>query len=97
MHKQKHGSSSDTYDNEGRFRPQQFEDIFAKYDENDKGGLDVWDLVRLWRGQLLLFDFFGALAMAMECEFLPLFLFCPPFGELRLVLPIGPVCIFVCV
>lgn len=82
VHKQKHGCSSDTYDNEGRFRPQQFEDIFAKYDENDKGGLDVWDLVRLWRGQLLLFDFFGALAMAMEW-FATYLLLWPDDGILR--------------
>ncbi|KAL8881142.1 MAG: hypothetical protein Q9198_001596, partial [Flavoplaca austrocitrina] len=43
IYKAKHGSDSMTYDNQGRFRPQQFEDIFAKYDRSHKGGLDLGD------------------------------------------------------
>ena len=39
-----------TYDNEGRFRPQNFENIFAKYDQGDKGGPDIWDLLRFSKG-----------------------------------------------
>ncbi|OJD36787.1 caleosin domain-containing protein [Diplodia corticola] len=81
-HKQKHGSSSDTYDNEGRFRPQQFEDMFAKYDDGNKGGLDAWDLVRFWRGQVLVFDFFGATASALEW-FATYLLLWPEDGVLR--------------
>ena len=57
-----------TFDNEGRFRPQNFEDIFAKYDAGHKGGLDVWDVLRLLKGQRLLFDFFGWSASFLECK-----------------------------
>ncbi|KAL9101428.1 MAG: hypothetical protein Q9163_003300 [Psora crenata] len=68
MYKNKHGSDSMSYDNEGRFRPQQFEDIFAKYDKGDKGGLDKRDLLRMWNNQRLVFDFWGWSAAALECR-----------------------------
>lgn len=67
LYKAKHGSDSMTYDNQGRFRPQQFEDIFAKYDRGNKGGLDAGDLVIFWREQRMVFDFFGWIACALEC------------------------------
>ena len=60
-----------TYDNEGRFRPQNFEDIFAKYDDGNKGGLDIWDFFRFWKGQRLVFDFFGWSASFLECKCSP--------------------------
>jgi len=69
VYKDKHGSDSMTYDNEGRFRPQNFEDIFAKYDSGDKGGLDIWDLLRFWKGQRMVFDFFGWSATLLECGY----------------------------
>jgi len=56
--------------NEGRFKPQNFEDIFAKYDKGNKGGLDIWDLLRFWKGQRMVFDFFGWSASFLECMFL---------------------------
>lgn len=68
IYKDKHGSDSMTYDNEGRFKPQNFEDIFAKYDRGDKGGLDIWDLLRFWKGQRMVFDFFGWSATLLECR-----------------------------
>lgn len=71
IYKDKHGSDSMTYDNEGRFRPQNFEDIFAKYDEGNKGGLDVWDVLRFLKGQRLLFDIFGMSAALFECKCSP--------------------------
>lgn len=67
MYKAKHGSDSMTYDCEGRFRPQNFEDIFAKYDRGNKGGLDLSDIWRFWKGQRLVFDFFGGSATFFEC------------------------------
>lgn len=60
-----------SYDNEGRFRPQQFEDLFAKYDRDAKGGLAITDLWSLWNGQKLVFDFFGWTATALECKLYP--------------------------
>lgn len=66
LHKAKHGSDSQTYDNEGRFRPQQYEDFFAKYDASNKGGLDVSDLLRAHKGQRVVFDFFGWTASFLE-------------------------------
>ena len=57
-----------SYDAEGRFRPQNFEEIFAKYDKGDKGGLDVTDAARMWKGQRFAFDFWGWSATFLECE-----------------------------
>lgn len=73
VHKDKHGSDSMSYDNEGRFRPQNFEDFFSKYDRGNKGGLDLWDLSRALKGQRMAFDFFGWSAAFLECELLPPF------------------------
>lgn len=70
VYKDKHGSDSMTYDNEGRFKPQNFEDIFAKYDRDDKGGLDISDTWRFLKGQRMVLDFFGWSAALLECEFL---------------------------
>lgn len=66
IHKDKHGSSTMTYDTEGRFRPQNFEDIFAKYDRGNKGGLDTWDVLRMMKGYRLAMDFFGWAAVGFE-------------------------------
>ena len=44
MHRTKHGSDSGVYDTEGRFVPQRFEDMFAKFDVTGKGGLDFDDI-----------------------------------------------------
>ncbi|KAL8940874.1 MAG: hypothetical protein Q9211_002064 [Gyalolechia sp. 1 TL-2023] len=66
LYKAKHGSDSMTYDNQGRFRPQQFEDIFAKYDRGEKGGLDAGDVWVFWKEQRMVFDLFGWTACALE-------------------------------
>ncbi|KAL8722111.1 MAG: hypothetical protein Q9225_001355 [Loekoesia sp. 1 TL-2023] len=66
LYRSKHGSDSMTYDNQGRFRSQQFEDIFAKYDAGNKGGLDAGDVFVFWKEQRMLFDFFGWGACAVE-------------------------------
>jgi peroxygenase len=43
----KHGSDSETYDRQGEFIPEKFENIFKKYDTQNKGGLDRNDIFRL--------------------------------------------------
>ncbi|KAF9350339.1 hypothetical protein BGX34_001274 [Mortierella sp. NVP85] len=48
IHKDKYGSSSGTYDTDGRFVPQHFEDLFAKYAPEGQNGLsldDVWKVL----------------------------------------------------
>lgn len=67
IHKDKHGSDSGTYDNEGRYIPQKFEDIFSKY-AKDKDGLTFWEAINLMNGQRVAFDPFGWGAAAFECK-----------------------------
>ncbi|KAB8290428.1 hypothetical protein EYC80_010860 [Monilinia laxa] len=53
IHKDKHGSDSGTYDNEGRYIPQKFEDIFSKYAGGDKQGItkgETWEYLKGQRG-----------------------------------------------
>jgi len=66
IHRDKHGSDTGTYDNKGRFRPQNFEEIFANYDRNGKGGLSIGDLYFMWSGQRVIMDFFGWTAFVLE-------------------------------
>jgi peroxygenase len=64
----KHGSDSMTYDFEGRYRPQFFEEIFTRYDRDNKGGLTFRDVLRMWNGQKMVFDFYGWCATFLECK-----------------------------
>ncbi|EGY20893.1 caleosin domain-containing protein [Verticillium dahliae VdLs.17] len=60
IHKAKHGSDSGTYDTEGRFVPQKFEDMFAKYSKGEnRESLTLWDVWDLHKGQRLLADPIG--------------------------------------
>lgn len=54
-----HGSDSETYDSEGRFRPQQFEDMFAKYDRDHDDALTFGQLLELMKGNRNAMDPFG--------------------------------------
>ncbi|KAI1878727.1 hypothetical protein JX265_002904 [Neoarthrinium moseri] len=57
-HKDKHGRNTGSYDTEGRFIPQRFEDIFSKY----AGGCDyitLDDVYQLHKGQRLIMDHIG--------------------------------------
>ena len=68
VHLNKHGSDSMTYDAEGRFRPQHFEDFFAKYDKDNKGGLTKGEIWYGLKGQRFAWDFFGWSAAFLECK-----------------------------
>ncbi|PVH93513.1 Caleosin-domain-containing protein [Periconia macrospinosa] len=50
IHRASHGSDSGTYDQEGRFVPQKFEEIFTKYAEG-RDYVTVWDVVEMGKGQ----------------------------------------------
>ena len=81
IHKDKHGSDTGTYDTEGRFIPQRFEDIFAKYSSDGGKSLTLWDVSVMVKGQRCVFDFFGWTAVVLECKFGLGFSGCP--GLLR--------------
>lgn len=82
IHKDKHGSDSGAYDTEGRFRAQNFEDVFAKYDKGNKGGLTTGDIWRMLSGQRVAVDPFGWTAAALEWYALYLLVW-PEDGILR--------------
>lgn len=59
IHKAKHGSDSGTYDKEGRFVPQMFEDMFSKWDVHDSRSLSTGELWEMIKGNRLAADPFG--------------------------------------
>lgn len=68
FYRAKHGTISMTYDNQDRFRPQQLEANFAKYNRRGKVGLNVSDVGSFWKEQRMVFDFFERSACALEYE-----------------------------
>ncbi|KAK9350930.1 Caleosin related protein-domain-containing protein [Lipomyces doorenjongii] len=68
IHKAKHGSDSGVIDNEGRFVPQNFENLFAKYAKEDKSrsSLTLSELFLLMHGQRSVLDPFGWCASILE-------------------------------
>ncbi|KAF1925760.1 Caleosin-domain-containing protein [Didymella exigua CBS 183.55] len=58
IHRTKHGSDSDVFDSQGRFRPQQFEDIFTKYADGAEY-LTIWTLLAQIKGQRNVSDLIG--------------------------------------
>jgi peroxygenase len=67
VHRDKHGSDTGTYDHEGRFVPQRFEDIFAKYAEG-RDYLTIWDVSNVLKGQRCIADPIGWGGAFFECE-----------------------------
>ncbi|KAM7213390.1 putative peroxygenase 3 [Rhypophila decipiens] len=66
IHKAKHGSDSGAYDCEGRFVPQAFEDMFARYDLRNEGALSGRQLFGLIKGNRVAVDPFGWFAAVFE-------------------------------
>jgi len=66
MHRTKHGSDSEVYDTEGRFVPQKFEEIFSKYDKENKGGLSWRDIQEMVYGNMNVNDPNGWIAERLE-------------------------------
>lgn len=67
----KHGSDSGAYDNEGRFRPQLFADVFTKFGEKlDNGdyGITFKQAMKGAWGQRCVADVFGITARVAECR-----------------------------
>lgn len=59
IYKAKHGSDSGTFDAEGRFLPQAFEDMFSKYDRDRDGALSLGELFEMMHGNRCAADPFG--------------------------------------
>jgi len=58
IHKDKHGSDTGSYDTEGRFIPQKFEDMFSKY-AHGRDYMTISDVFNLMKGQRCIADPIG--------------------------------------
>ncbi|KAK9809514.1 hypothetical protein WJX73_007320 [Symbiochloris irregularis] len=66
IHRTRHGSDSQTYDPEGRFVPEKFEEIFSKHDKANKGGLYLREMIDMAKNVRKIMDPVGWSAMAFE-------------------------------
>lgn len=66
IHMNKHGSSTLAFDNEGRFRPQFFDEFFARNDKEGKGGLTFWEGYHGLRRIRFAWDIFGQISAFFE-------------------------------
>lgn len=82
LYKNKHGSSTMSFDNKGRFHALQFDEFFATHDEDNKGGLSMWDVWRGLKRQALTLDLFGQVSAFFEWFFTFILLW-PQDGVLR--------------
>ncbi|KAF7857136.1 uncharacterized protein EAF02_011369 [Botrytis sinoallii] len=66
IHKGKHGSDSGTFDHEGRFIPQHFEDLFSKYAGRDKQDITKAEIFAYVKSQRNVLDVIGWAAALLE-------------------------------
>jgi len=66
IEKAKHGSDSGTYDSEGRFIPQKFQEVFSKWDKDNDDRLNFQDMWKMTEDLRVAFDFFGWFAAKFE-------------------------------
>ncbi len=66
VHRGKHGSDTDVYDEDGQFVEERFARLFDRYDRNGDGALDRRELIARWRGDRDLYDFVGQVAAFFE-------------------------------
>jgi len=56
IHRAKHGSDTETFDEDGKFTAAKFERTFEKYDASGKDGLYFGELVNMWVGNRNVLD-----------------------------------------
>ncbi|PNH06475.1 putative peroxygenase 3 [Tetrabaena socialis] len=66
IHRTKHGSDSEVFDTEGRFVPEKFEEIFSKFDRDNKGGLGWKDIQEMVYANMNINDPTGWTAERLE-------------------------------
>jgi len=66
IHRTKHGSDSESFDTEGRFNPQKFEECISKYDKDNKDGLNLKEIWTMTEGNRNIMDPTGWVAEKLE-------------------------------
>lgn len=66
IHRAKHGSDQEVFDNEGRFVPQKFDETFNKFDEGNKGALTFKELLKMTEASKNIMDPIGWFAGKFE-------------------------------